>query len=935
MKKTLCIVLITAMLLSLMPMAVFADTTPTGTAITSVEDLKKAKNDGVYYLANDITITGEWDFNPGAEGTTYRWENATLDGNGKTIYYADGTTVYGGLIREANNITIKNLTVKQLGNTTYIGSDNGGEVSPLIRRVVGGTVTISNVTVEANVVMTSANEANQGAGFVAALNRPASLSMTRCVFKGSITKEHQDSDQKGVGGMLGGTWTDGTGIESISFKECINYANITSATYAGGIFGFVRNNGTWSSGTGIRNFTVTDCINYGNITCTKSEFAGGLVGFLRMNAGSTANIKYNVNYGSVTVNNGSNGKAGGIAGGIRQENGTKVYSHGNVNYGALAATSGTSANIANPYNASGSYTFDRLYNFCADTGYNTMGSGGEAITESTLSTLNGQFGDGKYVILADGKIGLAWANPEEEPETPETPDTPETPEGNAITTVDQLKAMADNETYYLANDIHISGEWQYRYPVVGTTLDGNGHTIYYEDGTTIYGGFFREANGVTIKNLNIVQLGNTTYIGNDNGGEVSPLIRRVVGGTVTISNVAVEANVVMTSANGANQCGGMVAQANGGTIKLTRCVFDGSITKAHEDSDKKGVSGMIGGVWNSTKIYMTECINYADITSATNAGGFFGGYRGNNFDGNDTRVFEIISSINYGDITVTGASQKAGGFVGYYNTNPGSTNNFRYNVNYGKISATGSGDTDAGGFAGHVRMPISSSYKMYGFVNYGEISANRSVTNVIGYLDLKGDNSRDNQSNYGYSDAFVKGGYGSNSTLITTTGDALCTTLNNYFSTKPYTVLPNGKVSLSWAKEAGYGTQAPTAIDATLVGTQLSGHADDASRSVRFIGGLNDYTNLDNVGVLIIATFNNGAQKKVFEGKTNVVYTSILADGEDAYAEEYGKTYFYTAVVNGIPTSLETVTFEVRTFQLVDDAVVYSNSITVDVDLKA
>ena len=80
-----------AMLLSLMPIVAFA--APTGTAISTLDELKAMKNNGTYYLANDITITGEWNFLPGSTSTPYRWENATLDGNGHTIYYADGCDI--------------------------------------------------------------------------------------------------------------------------------------------------------------------------------------------------------------------------------------------------------------------------------------------------------------------------------------------------------------------------------------------------------------------------------------------------------------------------------------------------------------------------------------------------------------------------------------------------------------------------------------------------------------------------------------------------------------------------------------------------------------------------------------------------------------------------------------------------------------------------
>ena len=172
MKKFLSILLISAMLLTLAPMAVFAaEATPVGTAITTAAELHSMKDNGTYYLANDITITSEnalyatEDKEGGATQTGNGWRyrsalvGTTLDGNGKTIYYADGLTIYAGLFSEVNGITLKNLNIVQQGNVTYKGL--GGEVSALVRRIVGGTVEITNVSAYANIVMTSANEANQ------------------------------------------------------------------------------------------------------------------------------------------------------------------------------------------------------------------------------------------------------------------------------------------------------------------------------------------------------------------------------------------------------------------------------------------------------------------------------------------------------------------------------------------------------------------------------------------------------------------------------------------------------------------------------------------------------------------------------------------------------------------------------------------------------
>ena len=151
-----------------------------------------------------------------------------------------------------------------------------------------------------------------------------------------------------------------------------------------------------------------------------------------------------------------------------------------------------------------------------------------------------------------------------------------------------------------------------------------------------------------------------------------------------------------------------------------------------------------------------------------------------------------------------------------------------------------------------------------------------------------------------------------------------------------YTLLPNGKITLAWAKEAGYGAETVGSADTAFVGAQLSGAATDASRNVRFVGGIDAASaeDLENVGVLIIATYGDN-QTKTFEGQTATVYESIIADGETILASENGVDYFYTAVVEGIPTNLGTVTFKVLTYQLVDGAVVYSNPTTLTVDMAA
>ena len=66
------------------------------------------------------------------------------------------------------------------------------------------------------------------------------------------------------------------------------------------------------------------------------------------------------------------------------------------------------------------------------------------------------------------------------------------PEGEAIRSAAGLSRMEVDGTYYLANDIVIHGSWEFA--VFRGTLDGNGHTIYF-DHATVAGGLFAQLGG--------------------------------------------------------------------------------------------------------------------------------------------------------------------------------------------------------------------------------------------------------------------------------------------------------------------------------------------------------------------------------------------------------------------------------------------------------
>ena len=219
-------------------------------------------------------------------------------------------------------------------------------------------------------------------------------------------------------------------------------------------------------------------------------------------------------------------------------------------------------------------------------------------------------------------------------------------------------------------------------------------------------------------------------------------------------------------------------------------------------------------------------------------------------------------------------------------------------------------------------------------MNYGVVSAGTNVGTNVGSVWQRTDTYNGEGSmlyNYCNDKSIEKGSGASNCVVIDE--NALANLAS--FGADKYTTLPNGKITLTWAKEAGYGDEAVGSADTSFVGAQLSGTGSDETRSVRFVGGLDaEFTNLDEVGIMIIASYGDG-QTKTFEGQTATVYESILADGETILASDNGVDYFYTAAINDIPTNVGTITFKVFAFQLDGDAVMYSNSTTLTVDMTA
>ena len=173
------------------------------------------------------------------------------------------------------------------------------------------------------------------------------------------------------------------------------------------------------------------------------------------------------------------------------------------------------------------------------------------------------------------------------------------------------------KTFYLANDIVLSGNWtpisNVAYPAdaFAGTFDGQGHKITglnVVSGTN-GAGLFGTVNGGTIKNLVVEGIVDVTSI--YTGGIVGK-----TQGNVTIENCSYSGTVTSSSTNSKAGAGGIIGRINGGTVTINRCKNSADIT----GKNAGGITGY-GSAKGST---ITDCYNAGTISSGSNVGGIAG-----------------------------------------------------------------------------------------------------------------------------------------------------------------------------------------------------------------------------------------------------------------------------------------------------------------------
>lgn len=316
--------------------------------------------------------------------------------------------------------------------------------------------------------------------------------------------------------------------------------------------------------------------------------------------------------------------------------------------------------------------------------------------------------------------------------------------------IEDITDLAGN--YYLANNLTISAT--VATPFTGT-IDGCGHTI------TVSVPVFTEFGG-TIKNLTIKGAVSA------DSGNLGALAYTVVGGPVTISNIANEATVTHNGAAKTDACvGGLV-----GLIKNDKTPENNSVTIENciNKADIKGpeaTGGLVGEaqrapVEGATGIVIKNCINnnkiesistdsgtasggmigyngngYITITGCVNNGEIVSAYRAGGMEGDARKGVHMFDCVNNANITAT---NQAAGMVAYACDKDTVAGSFVVEncVNYGAVDAYVEGATsgDAGAVAGYLGAKSAKAivYKVTGCINYGEIKGGNRVGGMVGYV---------------------------------------------------------------------------------------------------------------------------------------------------------------------------------------------------------
>ena len=278
MKKFLAILLCLSMLLCITPVIAAAEgetaeSTPTGTAITTLAELRGITGDGDYYLANDIYV----DLSTVTLPLIPNSFTGTLDGKDRSILFKDETTKEatneithgssgGVLFTEYRGNCIKNLTVGSAdapANVTLTrnGGTNFGIIAQKVTNANSTRPVFENITVYANISQSRANQAlNTGLFFGESVNNTY---LINCKAVGSIKV---NTGAANAGGFVGIYRPVTTAQLFLRFVNCISdvtfskYSDSTTVNASSSFGGLVGAMKLGSNDTKHDNLAAYNCI---------------------------------------------------------------------------------------------------------------------------------------------------------------------------------------------------------------------------------------------------------------------------------------------------------------------------------------------------------------------------------------------------------------------------------------------------------------------------------------------------------------------------------------------------------------------------------------------------------------------------------------------------------------------------------------------------
>lgn len=819
MKKIISAILSFALLVTLLiPFGTMTVSADEPTLITDQAGLANLSATGNYKLGNDITITGEWSNDVMFYGT--------LDGDGHTVTFADGSTVNGGLFKQIRegavvkdlNIVANNVTWKTGGSLQGIGTQCMGGLTASIEAGDGkynditvitsmaNIVTIQNVHVTADFTTIDADVNYLAIGGIVGDLGLICL-IENCSYTGTITDINRDAVDmnaytSGCGGIVGVAVRN---CGPIAISKCVNNGNISGYGQVGGILGYCRG---WGGGeTAPSSLLIQECVNNGSITCEQTEVgtelnpkratSGGIAGFVYAKNGATVEFRHNINYGEVIAKaaDGANISAG-ICGVIRQKE--TVTFAGNINYGAAVAQimhTGTSSgvvNYVNNYASSGGVS----------TLYTTFENAGGVL--AVFNVLNEAY-PGVYAFEegeddADDIITLAGASSDSGPSTLDVPQTmtmnvtvPE-PTGTAITNQKELESMKTDGTYYLANDIEIKGTLKSIAEFSGV-FHGNGHAIVL-NGAELRGGLFKSLAGGSIYNLSITEMSGASsensYRGLIAHNEIDLCFGTVAGyGYGTIVNVTTNCAVGSALKNTSNSyVGGVIGMITDGATILYNCYNTGRVQGGF-------VGGIVGNICcESGIVEIVKCVNWGECISSTGlSGGIFATHSLSSTQVDMSLL--VLENINYGAVSST-ESQYSGGIGGSMQSFWSGKASVLRNVNYGTVTANVADKGCPGGIMGYLGY---KGMMISGNVNLGTVTGSKSPNRLAGMAESNDSNVIEN--NFA-AQAEIP------ATIGTVVGAELdgntVATLNGVYSDA---FVAGEPIALKWAADAGLSTTAP------------------------------------------------------------------------------------------------------------------------------